>query len=132
MTIGGWIVVAFGWLFILAIAIGVIIFAHDDEKTWLIVLTVIIAIVLCVGIYHTGIWYFTSTASGIRAMTDQEANLSNGLERTITVYTANGEKIAEYEGKIDIEMDQNYVKFDWNGRRYIYYNCFIETIASIP
>lgn len=67
-----------------------------------------------------------------RSMVDMKSNWTGGLNRTITVYTANGEVIAQYTGKIDIEStDGGYVKFDHNGKRYIYYNCFVETIADI-
>ena len=61
-----------------------------------------------------------------------KSDFGNGLERTINVYTADGEIIASYSGKIDIETnDGGYVKFDLDGKRYIYYNCFVETIADI-
>lgn len=32
----------------------------------------------------------------------------------------------------DIKSDLNggYVKFDYDGKRYVYYNCFVETIAD--
>ena len=41
-------------------------------------------------------------------------------------------ELATYNGKIDIETnDGGYVKFDFNGKRYIYYNCFVESIADI-
>lgn len=34
--------------------------------------------------------------------------------------------------KIDIETnDGGYVKFDYKGKRYMYYNCFVESIADI-
>lgn len=67
-----------------------------------------------------------------RAVTDIKSDVSGGLQRTITVYTADGKKIANYEGKIDIETTSGgYVKFDFDGKRYIYYNCFVETIADI-
>jgi hypothetical protein len=73
----------------------------------------------------------TGCASLDRAITDVKSEVGNGLNRTITVYTANGEIIAQYKGKIDIqESEGGYVKFDFNGKRYIYYNCFIETIAD--
>jgi hypothetical protein len=43
----------------------------------------------------------------------------------------NGKIIASYEGRIDIETnDGGYVKFDYDGKRYVYYNCFVETIAD--
>ena len=72
------------------------------------------------------------TAAWKRAVNDIKSDWNNGLDRTITVYTANGDVIAEYKGKIDIaDADGGYVKFDYNGKRYIYYNCFVETIAEI-
>lgn len=80
-------------------------------------------------------WYalvLQNTASGQRALVDQESELSNGMERVIRVYTANGDLIAEFEGKIDIEgNDGGYVLFDYDGKRYTYYNCFVESIAEI-
>lgn len=130
MTIAGWIIIVFGWVVVIGTAIAFI--AVNNRKWWVTTITIVLAIAICVGFYAVGRWYYTSTADGIRAMTDQKSNFTNGLERTITIYTANGDKIAEYHGKIDLEMDQDYVKFDWNGKRYIYYNCFVETIAELP
>ena len=73
----------------------------------------------------------TGCTSLDRFVTDIKSDVGDGLNRTITVYTANGDIIAEYEGKIDIEESEGgYVKFDLNGKRYIYYNCFVETIAD--
>ena len=87
----------------------------------------IVAILLC-GMF----WHFESTASGQRALVDQKSDFNNGLERTITVYTADGNIIATYSGTIDIEgNDGGYVIFDYNGKRYTYYNCFVESIADI-
>lgn len=67
-----------------------------------------------------------------RAVVNIKSDISGGLQRTITVYTADGKELATYEGKIDIETNSGgYVKFDFDGKRYIYYNCFVETIADI-
>ena len=77
-------------------------------------------------------WYYNNTASGQRELVDQKSNLNNGLERIVTIYTANGNIIAEYKGIFDIEdNDGGYVLFDYNGKRYTYYNCFVEPIAEI-
>ena len=66
-------------------------------------------------------------------MVDLFSDMSGGMERTINVYTASGDIIAQYTGKIDIEDNNGgYVLFDYNGKRYIYYNCFVESIAEIP
>ena len=74
----------------------------------------------------------TGCSSCERAKTDILSDINGGLDRTITIYTANGDVIAEYKGKIDIEAnDGGYVKFDYKSKRYIYYNCFVESIANI-
>ena len=60
---------------------------------------------------------------------DIKSDACGGLERILTVYTANGEIMARYEGKIDLAPTEGgIVKFDLNGTRYIYYNCFVEVI----
>lgn len=121
--------------FILAIGLSIAILrfayyigANNDKK----IIAIIIGIALCICVFLGFRWYHTHIASGIRELTDERSNLSNGLDRIINIYTADGNKIAHYEGKIDIEMDKNYIKFDWMGKRYIYYNCFVETIAALP
>ena len=45
----------------------------------------------------------TGCASLDRFVTDIKSDVGDGLNRTITVYTANGDLFAEYEGNIDIE-----------------------------
>ena len=42
---------------------------------------------------------------------DWESEFGNGLERKVKVYSQNGELLAEYEGKIDIEYDSNRILF---------------------
>ena len=125
MPISGWIgCIIFS---IIAIGAGAVLWVAT-ERHILSALAAVVAIVLIFGI---GFWYYNNTASGIHARTDERAELHNGLNRTITVYTADGTILKQYEGKIDIEQDQGYIKFDWNGKRYIYYNCYVETIANI-
>lgn len=74
----------------------------------------------------------TGCASCERGWVDFKSDIGGGLNRTINVYTADGELLAQYKGRIDLEMTEGgYVKFDFNGKRYIYYNCFVESIADI-
>lgn len=75
--------------------------------------------------------FSSGCASTGRLIVDMKSDLSGGLYRTINVYTANGELMATYTGWIDLDQADGYVKFDYNGKRYIYYNCFVETIADI-
>ena len=60
-----------------------------------------------------------------RSIVDMKSDLGGGLERTINVYTANGDLIATYKGKFDIEENTSEgivkVKFDMNGERHIIY-----------
>lgn len=87
-------------------------------------------LLLCVIII--ALFSFTGCSSCSRACVDLKSDFNGGLNRTITVYTADGEVIATYKGKIDIAAnDGGYVKFDFEGKRYIYYNCFVESIADI-
>ena len=89
------------------------------KKFIAIICSVIMMFVLC------------SCASVQRDINDMKSDFGNGLNRTIKVYTANGDLLAEYKGKIDIAPTEGgYVKFDFNGKRYIYYNCFVESIAD--
>ena len=130
MTLSGWI--GFSLLSVVLVFAGVV-FAYCSDETWQKVACVIGSVVLVVALLFGMRWYFHSTESGRRAMVDQASNFGGGMERTVTVYTANGDVIAQYSGKIDIEgNDGGYVLFDYDGKRYIYYNCFVESIAVIP
>ena len=129
MTISGWIIFLF--VAVCLIAFGVFI-AVCAETLAARIATPIICGVICIALLISMLWYYNNTASGQRALVDQESELSNGMERVIRVYTANGDLIAEFEGKIDIEgNDGGYVLFDYQGKRYTYYNCFVESIAEI-
>lgn len=129
MTIGGWIV----YILMLAVIGGLAYAVYDGSCTskgriLAVVVAVIISVLLLVGMH----WFFGNTASGQRMLIDERSELRQGIERVVTVYTADGKILAQYEGKIDLEQnDGGYVKFDLNGKRYIYYNCFVESIADI-
>ena len=51
----------------------------------------------------------TGCASFDRGIKDIQSDFTNGLNREINVYSYNGELIASYKGKIDIE-----IKNEWN------------------
>ena len=129
MTIGGWLL--FGIIVIILIIVAIAIGSTIDSIIARVVVGgfcgIVIAVVLVIML-----WYFNNTAAGQWKMIDQKSNLQNGIERVINVYTANGDLIASYKGKIGIaDKDGGYIKFDYDGKRYIYYNCFVETIAQI-
>ena len=128
MTIGGWVL--FGIIVAMAFVTAFMIslsFSGGGKAASFIIAGVISIIALI-----SMLWYFNCTADGQRQIVDQRSNLSNGLDRVVTVYTADGDVIAQYEGQIDIEAnDGGYIKFDFEGKRYMYYNCFVESIADI-
>ena len=129
MTIGGWIAFAF---FAGCLIIGAICGAVLCENIAARITIPIVCVLATIGLLAGMLWYYGNTASGQRTMVDQQSDLGNGLNRTVRVYTANGDVIAEFEGKIDIEgNDGGYVLFDYQGKRYTYYNCFVESVAEI-
>ena len=129
MTIGGWFIFAISAITIAGLTVVMVAcWESIPVKILVAVLGVVIIIAILLGMF----WWFNNTASGQRALTDQKSELANGLERIVRVYTANGDIIAEYEGIIDIEgNDGGYVLFDYQGKRYTYYNFFVESIAEI-
>lgn len=134
MTIVGWIVFVVLSLAIFAVGFSIFIAAFNSYKKPKLkaAITAVVTLVLIAALLFGMLWYFNNTASGKRALVDQKSNFNNGIDRVITIYTANGDLIATYSGKIDIETnDGGYIKFDFEGKRYIYYNCFVECIAEI-
>ena len=129
MTIGGWML--FGFITFSIVSAVLFLCLNIADSLPGMIVSILAGLVLIAGAFFGMRWYFSSTASGQRALTDQKSELTNGLERTITVYTADGKVMARYEGRIDIEgNDGGYVIFEYEGKRYTYYNCFVESIAE--
>lgn len=59
-----------------------------------------------------------------------DSNVNGGLSRIVNVYDYTGNKIATYEGKIDVQQNESKVLFDLNGKRYVYYNALVEVIEK--
>lgn len=126
MTIVGWVI--FGVCVIFAVIVGFAVVVGGESKTAGILTTVIIVAVSLSGL----LFYFNGTASGRRELVDQKSELENGLQREINVCNMNGDVLRHYEGKIDLEDNNGgYVIFDYEGKRYTYYNAFVESIADI-
>lgn len=91
------------------------------KKRWIafIAVALMFALVLC------------GCTSIQRGLKDIDSDLSGGLDRVVTVYNANGEVLKTYEGKIDLAPTEGgIVKFDLNGQRIMYYNCYVEVIEK--
>lgn len=130
-TIAQWVVL----VFLLLIGLGISVVFLVDKYTRIAGLvivfsTVVVTVLLAIFLN----WYNTSTASGIRGMKDFRSNLSNGIEREITITTEDGREVFHYQGKIDVESDHtdNYIKFESeDGKRYIIYYGIQDTVKII-
>lgn len=72
-----------------------------------------------------------SCSSCDRTVKDIGSDINGGLNRTVKVYDFNGRVITTYKGKIDLEPnDSGVVKFELDGKRYMYYNAFVEVIEQ--
>ena len=126
MTIGFWIAaIVVG---VIGIIFSIMIWAIDDNPggSMLCILVTVFVVLLIIG---GGFWYCNNTAGGIRAMKDQQSELSNGLMREITITAEDGREIFHYVGKCDIETNGNYILFeDENGLRQMVYWGIADTI----
>ena len=137
MTIKGWAIFGIVTAFVIVFTAVAFLFVNENmarskKRIFTSLGVVLVAGSLIIGAFAGLHWYYTETAEGRRAVIDQQSNINNGLERTINILNADGEVIRTYTGVIDIEgNDGGYVVFDYNGRRYAYYNCYLESIADI-
>lgn len=118
MTVGAII------LLIIFGVIGIIIsiaFLVDDPKLGIIAL--LVCLLVWLGAFFGLKWYYGSTASGARALKDQQSNLNLGLNREITITAEDGREIYHYKGKCDIETQDQYILFEGEDglRRTIYW-----------
>lgn len=122
-TLGNWIalvvmIVLFGGVGA-GFAYGNTYRAKPTIATALIGILVALLIFAGMGIYNT------HTESGKRAVKTWESEKSGGLNRIVHVYDMEGDEIATYKGKFDVEENADAgivkVKFDMNGERHIIY-----------
>ena len=118
MTVGAIILLIILGIVGILISIG---FLANDPKTGVIAL--LIFLLVWFGIFSGFKWYYGSTASGMRALKDQQSNLGLGLNRQITITAEDGREIYHYQGKCDIETQDRYILFEGEDglRRTIYW-----------
>ena len=123
MTIGGWFLFGIIAICILIIALFIALYWFDEKRgpvPWIV--SIGIAIALCIGVFVGMNAYYNNTESGKRALKSQESNFNSGIERAVTIYDVNGKVIKQYEGKFDVEYDDDRILFDdENGKRHVVY-----------
>lgn len=117
MTVGAIIKLSFLTIVII-IAVCALCVSYKKAR----IISVIAGIIILAAAWSVTIWYFKGTEAGKRAIKTQQSNFSGGIERRITVYDVEGDVIATYEGKFDIEYDDDRILFDdEEGLRHIIY-----------
>lgn len=69
---------------------------------------IVIGLMLSVG----GLFLLYGTEDGARAQKTMESETGGGLTRVVTVYDMQGDQIAQYEGKLDVDADEKRIIFD--------------------
>lgn len=118
MTVGAIILLII--LGIVGIIISVAFLVYDPK-------TGVISLLVCLLVWFWVLfglkWYYGSTASGMRALKDQQSNFNLDLNREITITAEDGREIYHYKGKCDIETQDRYILFEGEDglRRTIYW-----------
>ena len=115
-----------GFGVVAAVMVGVIgIMAYCEVGRKGKIIAAVVEIILLVGLIVGCSIYNTHTESGKRHVKSWESETSGGINRTVTVYDIQGEQVAKYTGRFDIEESSQEgvvkIKFDNNGKRHIIY-----------
>ena len=130
MTIGAIIGLSFLTIVVISIVAAVCYYYKKAR-----IISVILGLIIVAASWATGAWYYTGTGAGKRAIKTQQSNFGGGIERRITVYDVEGDVIAKYEGRFDIEYDDDRILFDdEEGLRHIIYyptgNVIVDEVAK--
>lgn len=116
--------IIFGIVFVCMIGVISYMMAEKFEAKHKIIAFIIEA-VLIFGMIGGCAAYHTKTESGKRSLKTWQSETTGGIDRTVTVYDINGEEVAKYTGRFDVEESSQEgvvkIKFDCNGKRHIIY-----------
>lgn len=121
-TFSDWIIIGIASL--LLIIFGVITISDMYSTSSKVIGVIIEIVVIASMIIGCGV-YNTHTESGKRHLKSWESETSGGINRTVTVFDIEGDELAKYTGKFDIEESSQEgvvkIKFDCEGKRHIIY-----------
>ena len=123
MTVG--IITVICFVAVIGLAVSFLLFAAGKDFDSVVpkafgVFCIVLTALICITIA----WWQLNSESGKRALKTQQSNLHGGISRVVTVYDMEGDEIARYEGKFDVEhrSQDNRIMFDdENGKRHIVY-----------
>ena len=116
MTISGWITFVGLAVVIAFITAGVAVFC---ETTTGKALSIIVGVIVCIVILAGLLAYHNLTETGKREKKTEKSNLSGGINRTVTVYDYNGNKIDSWTGTFDVTNSEYETYFDIDGKRVV-------------
>ena len=84
--------------------------ASYDRKGfyWGGIVAIVVGLVVAVGCMF---WLY-GTEAGARAQKSFQSSTGGGLTRVVTVYDMEGDQIAQYEGKFDVDANKERIIFD--------------------
>lgn len=121
MTIGAIISIVVGIIILIGgIILGMWSIFADSKRAGA---CIIVVCVILAALFIVLPFVYMTTETGKRALKDQQSNFGDGIDRVVRVYDINGKIIEQYDGKFDIETNNNdYILFDdENGKRHIIY-----------
>ena len=125
MTLTLWNCIGIGVGAVVAIVVTIAMCISEGVETKAKVIALIVELIVFILIAFGCSIYNTHTESGKRSVTSWDSEVNGGIERTVTVYDMQGEEIAKYHGKFDIQENAQdgivKVKFDCDGKRHIIY-----------
>lgn len=117
---------------IIVVTIGIvwslIFFELQNDKTSIFIAITIIIAFIGVGVCY---WYNQNTETGVRNSGEYQRELSNGVEREISIYSEDGREIYHYEGKINIDDTKSpycLYFYDQSGKSYIIHYGIKDTV----
>ena len=97
-----------------------------QDKIRCIVVGGVVVVATLIGVW----WIFTQPTLGQNLAAEACGGCGEG-QRTVTVYAADGDIIAQYAGDIEIQRsDSGVISFVFEGDRYTYYNCSVECVSA--
>jgi hypothetical protein len=86
-----------------------------------------IVTVAIVGAIGALIFVMANSAACSRFSKSWDSNMNGGLNRKVSVYSYTGEKICDWQGKLDYTYENNRLLFDMDGKRYSVFGGIVVT-----
>jgi len=111
--IGFWFVLVVLMIILLACVWTIVYYGFGEEKkSQISIVGSILSLIVIGGVIFGGVWWINNTAHGARMQLTWEAEMNVGLQRNVQVFTATGELVYEYQGRFDVDQNDNRIIID--------------------